>query len=103
MKSSTKSKPKRTYTRRTDEERIADLQSRIEELKARQARKQKQDDPVLREIPKVQRRLRKFAQLAMDNNRPDIANSTTAFSAGLERTLRSEVGANAAKPSEPED
>lgn len=103
MKSSTKSNSRRVYTRRTDEERIADLQSRIEELKARQARQQRKDDPILREIPKVQRRLRKFAQLAMDNNRPDIANSTTAFTAGLERTLRSELGVAAGRGSESDD
>ena len=40
---------------------------------------------------KIQRRLRKFAQLAMDHQRPDIANSITAFNAGLEGILRSEM------------
>jgi len=88
MDTSTK---KRKYTRRSDEERIAELESRIAELREKQALKSKKDDPVLREIPKVQRRLRKFAQLAMDNGRPDIANSITAFTAGLERTLRDEL------------
>jgi len=89
---------RRRYTRRTDKERISDLEARIAELKLKQASRERQSDPVLKEIPKLQRRLRKFAQFAMDNNRPDIANSTTAFSAGLERILSSE--ANRAERSE---
>ena len=64
---------RRKYKRRSDDERIADLEHRIADLKARQAAKDRKDDPVMREIPKVQRRLRKFAQLAMNHNRPDIA------------------------------
>ena len=85
---------KRNYHRRSDDERIADLQKRIADLKAKQALRDKKEDPVLREIPKLQRHLRKFAQLAMDHNRPDISNSTWAFATGLERILRTE-----AKPS----
>ena len=91
---------RRKYMRRTDEERIKDLEARITELKHKRATKEKQSDPVLKEIPKIQRRLRKFAQFAMDNNRPDLANSTTAFNAGLERILRSEVGRSTV-PAEP--
>ena len=89
---------RRKYTRRSDEERIRDLEARIEDLKVKRAAKSKQADPVLKEIPKIQRRLRKFAQLAMDHNRPDIANSTTAFNAGLERILRSTPSATAERP-----
>lgn len=90
---STKGAGRRKYKRRSDEERIQDLEARIAELKTQHAARSKKQDPVLREIPKVQRRLRKFAQLAADNNRPDIANSITAFNAGLERILRSETRA----------
>ncbi len=82
---------RRQYRRRSDEERIADLERRIDELKTQQAAKKKMEDPVLKEIPKVQRRLRKFAQFAMDHNRPDIANSATAFKSSLDRILRSEL------------
>lgn len=82
---------KRKYRRRTDEERIAELEARIEQLKAKQAARDKKDDPVVRDIPKVQRRLRKFAQLAMSNRRPDLSNSTMAFVASLERVLQSEL------------
>lgn len=99
-------KPKkgpRQYHRRSDDQRIADLEHRIEELKAKQTAKKKEQDPVLKEIPKVQRRLRKFAQFAMDHNRPDIANSTTAFTSSLERILRSEVSVQAPRLAAPDD
>ena len=40
---------------------------------------------VVREIPKLQKRLRDFAQLSADNGREDIANTVVAFIAGLDR------------------
>ena len=94
---------RRKYKRRTDDEKIADLERRIVELKQKQAAREKKDDPVLREIPKLQRRLRKFAQLAMDHNRPDISNSTMAFIAGLEHTVRSETAPKPARTADDED
>jgi len=99
MDSQVKSKKSpRQYRRRSEEERIADLEQRIEELKAKQKAQEKKQDPVLKEIPKIQKRLRKFAQFAMDNNRPDIANSATAFNSSLERILRSEMAPKPAPP-----
>ena len=89
---------RRKYKRRSDDERIADLERRISDLKARQVAKQKKDDPVLREIPKLQRQLRKFAQLALDHDRPDISNSITAFTAGLDRIVRSESPSTLREP-----
>jgi len=94
---------RRKYHRRSPDERIAELERRISELKLKQQVREKKDDPVLREIPKVQRRLRKFAQLAMNNQRPDIANSITAFTAGLERILHAELGRNRAAEAEADD
>lgn len=99
----TASTDRRRYKRRTDEERIQDLEARIADLKARQTAKEKKANPVVKEIPKIQRRLRKFAQFAMDHNRPDIANSTTAFNAGLERILRSETKAETVEIPETEE
>ncbi len=78
---------KRQYHRRTDEERIGDLEEKINEIKRRMEIKERQDLPVLREIPKVQRQLRKFAQLAVDHGREDLSNTTMAFVAGLDRVL----------------
>jgi hypothetical protein len=42
-------------------------------------------------VKKVQRTLRKFAQFAVENERTDLANSTTAFMAGLERASAAPV------------
>jgi len=82
---------RRSYNRRSDEDRIKELEERIRSLQAKALMREKKADPVIKEIPKVQRRLMKFAQLASDNGRLDIANSVTAFNAGLERILRTET------------
>lgn len=78
---------KRTYTRRSEDERIAELNAKIEKIKQRLEQKQQKDSPVMREMAKVQRVLRKFAQTALDHGRADLANSTQAFAAGLDRSL----------------
>lgn len=80
---------KRTYHRRSDEERIAALQARIQQLQNKVETKQRPDQPVVREAPKLQKKLRDFAQLAQEHGRSDIANSTIAFIAGLERMVHS--------------
>ena len=91
METSTKSRSKRSYERRSDEQRIADLQQKIQSLQVKaQAKIEKEmsaDHAVLKSIPKLARHLRKFADLAMSNGRQDIATSTWAFMAGLERNL----------------
>jgi hypothetical protein len=80
-------KKTRPYSRRSDSERIADLQKKIEALQGRLEKKQRKDLPVLREVPKVQRHLRAFVQLALNHGRQDLATSAMAFAAGLERAL----------------
>jgi hypothetical protein len=80
---------KRSYQRRSDEERIAALQARISQLQDKVETKQRPDQPVVREAPKLQKKLRDFAQLAQENGRSDIANSTIAFIAGLDRMVQS--------------
>ena len=87
----------RKVRRRTDEERIQELEARIAELRARQEAQKLKEDPVLKEIPKLQKRLRKFAQLATDHERPDVANSAMAFHAGLERLRTAESKRRSAK------
>jgi hypothetical protein len=91
METSTKSRSKRSYERRSDEQRIADLQQKIQDLQHKaQAKAEKEfaaDDAVLKSIPKLARHLRKFADLAMSHGRQDVATSTWAFMAGLERNL----------------
>ena len=78
---------KRTYTRRSEDERIAELNAKIERIKQRLELKQLKGSPVVREMAKVQRVLRKFAQTALDHGRADLANSTQAFAAGLDRSM----------------
>jgi hypothetical protein len=80
--------------RRSAQERVADLERKIAELKAKQVAREKKDDPVLRESQKLLQRLKNFVQLALDNSRPDIANSTLGFKAMLERTIQAELGAD---------
>lgn len=91
MSPTTESTLRRKYKRRTDSERIADLEAKIVDLKAQQDAKKRKDDPLVREIPKVQRRLRKFAQMAAEVGRLDIANSTTAFISSLDRMVRADI------------
>jgi hypothetical protein len=83
----THARGKRPYSRRSDDERIADLQAKIDELQGRIKKKERKDLPVLREVPRIQARLRKFVQLALDHGRHDLANSAMAYVAGLERAL----------------
>lgn len=79
---------KRTYNRRSDEELIDDLKRKIADIKNRVERSQRPDSAVVKEFPKIQKHLRAFAQLAASNGRADLANSTTAFLAGLERGVQ---------------
>ena len=79
---------KRSYRRRSDDERIADLESKIDDLKKKIAMRERKDSPVLKEIPKIQRRLQSFAQMAIDHGREDLSNMTMAFVAGLDRVAQ---------------
>ncbi len=76
---------KRSYHRRSDEELIAELQDKIQMVERRMQAKTREDAAVLKQLPKVSRNLRKFAQLATDHGRGDLSNMTIAFLAGLQR------------------
>jgi hypothetical protein len=76
---------KRNYRRRTDADRIAEMEAKIVELREKIDTRDRADQAVVDEVPKIQKRLREFAQLAMSHGRHDVANSTMAFMAGLER------------------
>jgi hypothetical protein len=76
---------KRSYHRRSDNELIAEMESKIQELRKKIEARARPDQDVLNELPKLQKKLRAFAQLAMQHGRSDIANSTMAFMAGLDR------------------
>ena len=79
---------KRSYTRRTPEEKIAELEAEIAKQKAKLEAQAKADDPVLKEIPKLTKRLKAFAQSAHDHGRADLANTTSGYVAALERLFR---------------
>ena len=79
---------KRTYNRRTDDELIAELESRIKKIEGRIVSKQREDAPVVKEMPKVRRNLGKFSQLCLDHGRGAIATSILAFMATLESQVR---------------
>lgn len=78
---------KRKYRRRTEEERIKELESRIEELKSRMDARKREVSPLQKQIPRLQKRLRDFAALAAECGRTDVYNTTIAFLAGLDRVL----------------
>lgn len=76
---------KRNYNRRSDADRIAEMEAKIVALREKIETRDRVDQAVVDEVPKIQKRLREFAQLAMSHGRHDVANSTMAFMAGLER------------------
>jgi len=78
---------KRQYTKRTEEQMIADLEAKIAKIKDRQEAKLRKDSPVLKKWGRVKTTLIKFSQLAMDHDRADVANSVTAFLAGTDRLV----------------
>ena len=75
---------KRTYRRRSDEEKIQDLEDKIRQVQQRIEARERKDSPVLKEVPKVKRKLASFAQLCMDHDRKDLSNTVLAFLATLE-------------------
>jgi TolA-binding protein len=83
---------KRKYTRRTEEDRIQELEDRIQEMKGKIEARKRKDSPLVKEHAKMQARLRKFADLAMECGRADVSNSAVAFAAGLGRSLAPDEG-----------
>ena len=83
---------KRKYTRRTEEDRIRELEQRIQKMKTKIEERSRKDSPLMKEIPKLQVRLRKFADLALECGRADVSNSTVAFAAGIGRSLTPDQG-----------
>jgi hypothetical protein len=78
---------KRTYTRRSEDERIKDLEDKVAQLRLKLESKQRKDQPVLKEYKRVQKVLQRFAGIAHQNARADIGNMIDAFTAGLARQV----------------
>lgn len=87
----TNSTEKRVYRRRSDDERIADLERQIhverERLKKKEAaeRAKRELNPAVKKIPQLAKHLQNFSQLAVDHGRLDLSNMVTMFLVGLQR------------------
>ena len=56
-------------------------------VQERQEARERKDSPVVKKWSRVKKTLVTFAQLAMDNERADVANSVTAFISGTGRLV----------------
>lgn len=89
---------KRKYHRRSEAERIAELEAKLAQVQARVEAKTKRDkdqdrkhNELMREIPKLRKRLKGFSQLAADHNRMDISNTAMAFLLSLNRFYEEDI------------
>ena len=85
---------KRSYTRRSDDELIADYEAKIRDLEKRMQAKVRPDAPVLKDLPKFRRHLGKFSQFCMDHGRADLSNSILAFISTFELQAKEQAAAN---------
>src|SRR5688572_21689575 len=75
--------------RRDELELIRQLEAKIKAVQARkEKRKRRTESPVWKDFEKVKRQMARFAQICMDHQRADIANSVLGFMTVLERQSR---------------
>jgi hypothetical protein len=80
---------KRERKRRDELELIRELEAKIREVEARKERRRKRtESPVLKDFEKLKKQMARFAQVCMDHQRGDIANSVLGFMTVLERQSR---------------
>ncbi len=90
-KSTGRKSVKRSYNRRSADERIADLEAEIarqqEKIqdRARKRRESRELSPVAKAIPKAKKHLEALAEVAQETDRHDVANSVHLFLVGLQR------------------
>ena len=96
--------PKRKYNRRSEQERIRALQEKLEAIKQKLEEKNKKHEisPVVKQIPRLQKKLKQFAAFAQAGGRADIATSVLAFSAGLDRIYHADVAEQSGEENEVE-
>jgi len=80
--------PKRSYSRRTTEEKLHELEAKLATARARLEAEKERNSPLRRDWLKAQKALRIFIQTATDEGRSDLALSAEAFAAGTERSIR---------------
>lgn len=77
----------RTAPRRTEDQQIADLQTKIREVEERMKRKEIQSSPLHKEFARFKKHAARFAQSCTDEDRTDIANSVLGVLAVTERQV----------------
>jgi hypothetical protein len=79
----------RTRKRRDELEQIRQLEAKIKAVEARkEKRKRRTESPVWKDFEKLKKQMARFAQICMDHQRGDIANSVLGFMTVLERQSR---------------
>ena len=79
--------PRARRTRRTEDEQIADLQQKIQELEERKRRMEAKTSPVRKDFDRFKKHANKFIQSCVDHGRNDLANSVMALINTVERQV----------------
>lgn len=79
--------PRARRTRRTEDEQIADLQLKIQELEERKRRMEAKTSPVRKDFDRFKKHANKFIQSCVDHGRNDLANSVMALINTVERQV----------------
>lgn len=74
-KSPKKPATKRKYTRRTEDDKIAELHEKIRAVEERMKRKEVAESPLRKDFERFKKHAAKFTQACVDADRSDIANT----------------------------
>lgn len=78
---------KRSYQRRSEDERIADLQAKIAEIEERKKLSELRTSPLMKDFERFKKHAAKFTQACVDLGRNDVANSLLAQMNTIERQV----------------
>ena len=87
LQSSVDASHTRATRRRTEDQQIADLESKIREVEERMKRKAIESSPIHKEFARFKKHAARFVQSCADENRTDIANSVLGVLAVTERQV----------------
>ena len=77
----------RSTERRSEDQQIADLESKIREVEERMKRKELRSSPIHKEFARFKKHAARFVQACADEGRPDITNSVLGVLAVTERQV----------------
>ena len=77
----------RATQRRTEDQQIEDLQTKIREVEERMKRREIQSSPLHKEFARFKKHAARFAQACTDENRADISNSVLGVLSVTERQV----------------